>query len=56
MLIALLVYAFIPEAEKVDLVKVGRGDVLITLDGEGKTRIRDIYVVSAPIEGRVIAP
>ncbi len=54
LLLALLVYAFIPEAEKVDLVKVGRGDVLITLDGEGKTRIRDIYVVSAPIEGRVM--
>ncbi|MCF6196718.1 MAG: HlyD family efflux transporter periplasmic adaptor subunit [Emcibacter sp.] len=53
-LLALLVYAFIPEAEKVDLAQVQRGDVLITLDGEGKTRIRDIYVVSAPIEGRVM--
>ena len=53
-LLALLVYAFIPEAEKVDLVTVKRGDVLITLEGEGKTRIRDIYVVSAPIEGRVM--
>ncbi|VAV91921.1 hypothetical protein MNBD_ALPHA02-378 [hydrothermal vent metagenome] len=53
-LLALLVYAFIPEAEKVDLAQVRRGDVLITLDGEGKTRIRDIYVVSAPIEGRVM--
>ncbi len=53
LLLALLVYAFIPAAEKVDMVTVGRGDVLIALDGEGKTRIRDIYVVSAPIEGRV---
>lgn len=53
-LLALLVYAFIPEAEKVDMAQVRRGDVLITLDGEGKTRIRDIYVVSAPIEGRVM--
>ncbi|PCJ32876.1 MAG: efflux transporter periplasmic adaptor subunit [Alphaproteobacteria bacterium] len=51
---ALLVYAFIPEAEKVDLQGVKRGDLLITLEGEGKTRIRDIYVVSAPIEGRVM--
>ncbi len=54
LLVALLVYAFIPEAEKVDMTEVRRGDVLITLDGEGKTRIRDIYVVSAPIEGRVM--
>jgi len=54
LLLALLVYAFIPEAEKVDLAEVRRGDLLITLEGEGKTRIRDIYVVSAPIEGRVM--
>ncbi len=51
--LALLTYAFIPEAEYVDLETVKRGDVLITIEGEGKTRIRDIYVVSAPIEGRV---
>ncbi|MCF8473345.1 MAG: HlyD family efflux transporter periplasmic adaptor subunit [Emcibacter sp.] len=54
LLLGLLIYAFIPEAEKVDLVSVHRGDVVIALDGEGKTRIRDIYVVSAPIEGRVM--
>ncbi|MCF6215075.1 MAG: HlyD family efflux transporter periplasmic adaptor subunit [Emcibacter sp.] len=54
LLLALLVYAFIPKAEKVDLQGVKRGDLLITLEGEGKTRIRDIYVVSAPIEGRVM--
>ncbi|MBL4802327.1 MAG: hypothetical protein JKY45_10575 [Emcibacter sp.] len=54
LLVGLLVYAFIPEAEQVDLAEVRRGDILITLDGEGKTRIRDIYVVSAPIEGRVM--
>ncbi|PCI32922.1 MAG: efflux transporter periplasmic adaptor subunit [Alphaproteobacteria bacterium] len=53
-LLGLIVFAFIPEAEKVDLADVRRGDVLITLEGEGKTRIRDIYVVSAPIEGRVM--
>lgn len=54
LLLGLLIFAFIPEAEQVDLVAVQRGDVLITLEGEGKTRIRDIYVVSAPIEGRVM--
>ncbi len=54
LLLGLLVFAFIPEAEKVDMADVSRGDVLITLDGEGKTRIRDIYVVSSPIEGRVM--
>lgn len=54
LLLSLLVYAFIPAPEKVDLQDVLRGDVRVTLAGEGKTRIRDIYVVSAPIKGRVM--
>lgn len=49
----LLVYAFIPERVKVDMVVVEKGDLLITLEGEGKTRIHDIYVVSTPIDGRI---
>jgi len=49
----LLVFAFIPEAVKVDMVLVEKGNILITLDGEGKTRIHDIYVVSTPVDGRV---
>lgn len=52
-LIALLIFAFLPERVKVDLVTVARGDLLVTLEGEGKTRIHDIYVVSTPIEGRI---
>jgi HlyD family secretion protein len=51
--IGLLVYAFVPEPVKVDLHTVEQGDFSITLDGEGKTRIHDIYTVSAPVEGRV---
>lgn len=53
LLLGLLVFAFIPEPVPVDMGVVQRGDVLIALDGEGKTRIHDIYTVSAPIEGRV---
>ena len=52
--LALVVYAFVPEAEEVDLDTVGRGDVEIIVEAEGRTRIRDIYVVSAPIDGRVM--
>ena len=51
--LGLLVFAFIPEAIKVDIAIVEKGDILITLDGEGKTRIHDIYVVSTPVDGRV---
>lgn len=52
-LMAALIFAFIPEPIKVDLAQVVRQDVVVTIEGEGKTRIHDIYIVSAPIEGRV---
>jgi len=53
LLLAALIFAFLPEPIKVDMVSVERGDLLITLDGEGKTRIHDVYIVSAPVDGRV---
>ena len=51
--VGLLIFALIPARVPVDMDVVKRGDVLVTLDGEGKTKIHDIYVVYAPIEGRV---
>ena len=51
--LSLLVFAFLPEAVKVDLITVEKGNLLVTLEGEGKTRIHDIYVVSTPIDGRI---
>jgi len=51
--IGLLIFAFMPEAVKVDMIEVEKGDLLITMEGEGKTRIHDIYVVSTPIDGRI---
>ena len=50
---ALLVYSFIPEPLKVDMVPVVRGDIQVVLEAEGKTRIHDVYTVSTPIDGRV---
>ncbi len=51
--VGLLTFAFLPEPVKVDIVNVEKGDLLITLEGEGKTRIHDIYIVSTPVDGRV---
>jgi HlyD family secretion protein len=51
--IALLVFAFIPEKVKVDLISVEKGDLTVSVEGEGKTRIHDIYTIYTPIEGRV---
>ena len=49
----LIVYAFLPSPVPVDLAAVENGLLQVTVEGEGKTRIKDIYTVSAPIAGRV---
>src|SRR3989304_3056092 len=47
-------YAFWPEPAEVDLAKVERGRLQVTVDEDGKTRIREKYVVSAPLVGRLL--
>jgi HlyD family secretion protein len=47
-------YAFWPEPAEVDLAKVERGHLQVTVDEDGKTRIREKYVVSAPLVGRLL--
>jgi HlyD family secretion protein len=49
-----LAYAFMPQPIEVDLVEVQRGDLQVTVDEDGKTRIREKYVVSAPLNGRIL--
>ena len=48
-----LAYAFRPQAVPVDLVRVERGPMVETIDEEGKTRVRDVFVLSAPVGGRL---
>lgn len=45
------VYGFIPEAEDVDLVDVSRGSLSVTIEEEGRTRLKERFVVSAPTAG-----
>ena len=49
-----LIYAFWPRAMLVDMGVVKRTAMLITIDEEARTRVRDAYVVSAPIAGRLL--
>ncbi|MAU41093.1 MAG: efflux transporter periplasmic adaptor subunit [Kordiimonas sp.] len=51
--VALLVLSFRPEPLAVDVATVKKSDLDIRIQGEGKSRVRDIYVVSAPIRGRI---
>lgn len=53
-IIALMVWAFWPKPIAVDLGKVTRGAMVDTIDEEARTRVRDTYVVSAPIAGRLL--
>ncbi len=48
-----LVWAFLPSAVPADFAHVERGSVRVTVDEEGRTRVRDRYVVSAPLPGRM---
>lgn len=54
LLVAGLGYAFMPRPVEIDIVKVDRGNVRVTVDEDGKTRIREKYVVSAPLNGRIL--
>jgi HlyD family secretion protein len=51
--VALVVWSFLPAPVEVDLGTVTRGRLRVTVDHEGKTRIRERYVVSAPLAGRL---
>lgn len=46
-------YALAPKPIRVDTGVISRHPLKVTVDEEGETRIREIYVVSAPIGGKV---
>jgi HlyD family secretion protein len=53
LLLAYLAYAFRPQPVPVDFAEVSRGRLTVTVDEEGETRVRDVFVLSAPVAGRV---
>lgn len=50
----LLLYAFWPRPMEVDLATVSRGRLQVTVNEDGKTRIKERYVVSAPLSGKLM--
>jgi HlyD family secretion protein len=46
--------SMLPDAIEADVAKADRGDVRTEVVDEGRTRMHDVYVVSAPITGRVL--
>ena len=56
-LAALLVaigWAMWPKPATVELAELRKGPLLVTVDEEGKTRIKDVFTVSAPITGKLV--
>jgi len=49
-------WAFAPRAIDVETAVAREGPFLATIDEDGRTRLRDRYVVSAPLAGRVARP
>jgi HlyD family secretion protein len=46
-----IVWAFLPRPIPVETARASRGPLRVTVEEEGKTRLRDRFVVSAPIAG-----
>ena len=51
---AILAVALWPEATDVELARAERGAMQVTIDEDGETRVRERFVVSAPVAGRLL--
>jgi len=51
--VALVAYGMMPRPVMVDVAKATRGPLRVTVEEEGKTRVKDRFVVSAPVAGFV---
>jgi len=50
----LVTVALWPSTLPVETTVIGRGPLLVTVNEEGRTRVRDRFVVAAPVAGRVL--
>lgn len=53
-IVVAVVLAYLPDPVSVDLAVVERGPMEVTVKGDGYARVRDRYVVSAPITARLL--
>ncbi|MCF4099815.1 efflux RND transporter periplasmic adaptor subunit [Maritalea mediterranea] len=51
---ATIALTMMPKPAEVDLGQVSRGDLAVTIDEEGRTRVRETYIVSTPVAGRLL--
>ncbi len=51
--VAAIVYAFLPKPIPIDAARVARGALQVAIEEDGKTRLRDRYVISSPLAGKL---
>jgi len=51
LIVVLLIWGFWPQSVFVEAIKAKRAPLTITIEEEGRTRVVDRYVISAPIDG-----
>jgi len=49
--VAATIYGFMPKPIAVDLVTATRGPIRVTIEEEGRTRLKERFVVSSPVSG-----
>lgn len=52
-LVGLIAYGMRPQPLEVDLATLERGPLQVTVNAEGQTRVRDRFVVAAPVDGEL---
>lgn len=52
--LAAVFYSFMPKPIEVDVGQVFRGLMQVTVDDDGETRVRERYIISAPLAGRLL--
>jgi HlyD family secretion protein len=52
--LAALGFGLMPAPVEVDMARVEQGAIRVTVDQDGKTRIRERYIVSSPLAGRLL--
>lgn len=51
--VAALAYGFMPKPVPVDIARVTKGSLSVTVNEDGKTRLRDRYLISSPLAGHL---
>lgn len=54
--VGLIVVAWVPNPVEVEVAEVSRGAFVVTVNEDGRTRVKDRYTVSAPVTGNLARP